>query len=205
MFLSKGDFAVHYTKITGDKIKDFNHMQGTAFTNTSLTAESLPSLVELEFQPISAIYRQSNLIINVAFTLFLVTLLFVIQQQNIWPLSNDVADLFNWLMLVLFMLGGFNTLYAAFADKQKFYALRQQDLSYRSGLLFRKTVSQPMLRIQHVELKRGPIDRKVGLAKLQVFSAGGAMHTFEIPGLPLASAESIRQFILDHKDVNRHG
>ena len=205
LFLSKAGFAVHYTKITGNKIKDFNHMQGTAFTNTSLTAESLPRLVELEFQPISAIYRQTNLTINVAFTLFLVTLLFVIQQQNIWPLSNDVADLFNWLMLVLFMFGGFNTLYAAFADKQKFYALRQQDLSYRSGLLFRKTVSQPMLRIQHVELKRGPIDRKVGLAKLQVFSAGGAMHTFEIPGLPLASAESIRQFILDHKDVNRHG
>ncbi len=180
-------------------------MQGTAFTNTSITSESLPRIAELEFQPISSIYRQTNLYINVVFTLFLVTLLFVIQWQKLWPLSNDITDLFNGLMLAILILGGLSTVYTLFADKQKFYALRQQDLSYRSGLLFRKTVSQPMLRIQHVELKRGPIDRKVGLAKLQVFSAGGAMHTFEIPGLPLASAESIRQFILDHKDVNRHG
>jgi membrane protein YdbS with pleckstrin-like domain len=95
--------------------------------------------------------------------------------------------------------------YTILSDKRKFYSLREQDLSYRSGLIFRKTVSQPMLRIQHVELKRGPIDRKVGLAKLQVFSAGGALHTFEIPGLPLETAENIRQFILDHKDVNHHG
>lgn len=181
------------------------NMQGTVFTNTPITGDSLPRLNELEFQPISAIYRQTNLNINVVFTLLLVALLLVIQWQTIWPLSSDIADLFNGLMLGIMIVGGLNTAYAAFADKQKFYAIRQQDLSYHSGLLFRKTVSQPMLRIQHVELKRGPIDRKVGLAKLQVFSAGGAMHTFEIPGLPLASAESIRQFILDHKDVNRHG
>ena len=89
-----------------------------------------------------------------------------------------------------------------FADPLIKYALREQDLSLQSGLVFRSLSCQPILRVQHVELKRGPIDRKVGLAKLQVFSAGGALHTFEIPGLPIEDAESIRQFIISHKDAN---
>ena len=66
-------------------------------------------------------------------------------------------------------------------------------------------MSQPITRIQHIELKRGPIERKVGLARLQVFSAGGEMHTFEIPGLPLETAQQLRQFILQHKDMVKHG
>jgi membrane protein YdbS with pleckstrin-like domain len=68
--------------------------------------------------------------------------------------------------------------------------------------VFRGLSCQPILRVQHVEVKRGPFDRWAGLAKLQVFSAGGEMHTFEIPGLPLERAQRIRQYILDHKDVS---
>jgi len=74
-----------------------------------------------------------------------------------------------------------------------------------SGLIFKKTVTQPILRIQHIELKQGPIDRKLKLANIQAFSAGGATHTFEIPGLEIKKAEALRQFVLDHKDMNNHG
>lgn len=92
-----------------------------------------------------------------------------------------------------------------FSAKHKHFALREQDLSYASGLIFKKVVTQPILRIQHIELKRGPVARKIGLASLQVFSAGGSLHTFEIPGLPLKTAEAIRHFILQHKDINAIG
>ena len=61
------------------------------------------------------------------------------------------------------------------------------------------------MRIQHIEIERGPLERSAGLATLQVFSAGGAHHTFEIPGLTYEKAIELRQFILNHKDVSQNG
>ena len=100
--------------------------------------------------------------------------------------------------------GGFGLLSSAYgilADKNKGYAIREHDFSYRSGVIFQSVVSQPILRIQHVELKHGPIDRHFGLASLEIFSAGGAMHTFAIPGLPEEKAREIRSYVLTHSDI----
>jgi membrane protein YdbS with pleckstrin-like domain len=102
------------------------------------------------------------------------------------------------------LLGFAITVYCKLADPLKTYALREHDLSYSAGLIFKKTITQPILRIQHIELKRGPIERKVGLATLQVFSAGGALDTFEIPGLPLNEAQKLREFILRYKGSTQH-
>jgi len=181
-------------------------MQGTAdFSNTLVPSKNLPQLEQLNFEPLAHAYGISNRCISIFSTLIIIAVLLIAQLQSFNTLSADTSDVVSNLMLGVGLIGFINTIYISLSDKRKFYSLREQDLSYQSGLIFSKTVSQPILRIQHVELKRGPIDRKIGLAKLQVFSAGGAMHTFEIPGLPIEKAESIRQFILDHRDVNHHG
>ena len=181
-------------------------MHGIAnFSNTAIQSQDLPQLQQLNFERLSPKYTQSNRYINLFSTAIIMSILYIVQLQNFIPLPAEANDVLMLIIWGVALLGFMSTIYNAIADKRKFYALRNQDLNYKSGVIFCKTVSQPMLRIQHVELKRGPIDRKIGLAKLQVFSAGGALHTFEIPGLPLATAESIRQFILDHKDVNHHG
>jgi membrane protein YdbS with pleckstrin-like domain len=183
-----------------------NTMQGTAnFSNSVLPSEDLPHLTKLSFEHLSPLYAKSNRYISLFSTLFIISVLFIALLQRFIPLSTTANNVVSFFIGATALVGFISTFFTIVADKRKFYALREQDLSYKSGVVFRKTVSQPMLRIQHVELKRGPIDRKIGLATLQVFSAGGAMHTFEIPGLPLEKAESIRQFILDHKDVNHHG
>jgi membrane protein YdbS with pleckstrin-like domain len=181
-------------------------MQGTAnFTNTVISSKELPQLEQLNFEALSPAYTKSNRYICLFSTLVILSILFIIQLQSFFTLPISASNGVVFFISAVTLFGFINFIYIKLADKRKSYALREQDLSYRNGVVFRKTVSQPMLRIQHVELKRGPIDRKIGLAKLQVFSAGGAMHTFEIPGLPLEKAETIRQFILDHKDVNHHG
>jgi membrane protein YdbS with pleckstrin-like domain len=175
------------------------------FSNTSVPSIDLPQLEQLNFETLSPRYAQSNRYIDIFTTAFLMSILFIVQLQSLIPISAEVNDILIYIIWAIASVGLLSTVYTIISDKRKFYSLREQDLNYTSGVIFCKTVSQPMLRIQHVELKRGPIDRKIGLAKLQVFSAGGSMHTFEIPGLPLDTAESIRQFILDHKDVNQHG
>ncbi len=179
--------------------------QQPLFSNQALLITDIPSIEKLEHQPLEAIYARVNRIINFSITLFFVMIALLVKYQSFIEVGIGTKEM---ILNTVWGISAFTLLlsfYKSLADIRKFYALRQQDISFTSGVIFKKTVSQPILRIQHVELKRGPIERKIGLATLQVFSAGGAMHTFEIPGLKLDDAESIRQFILSHKDANHHG
>jgi len=175
------------------------------FSNHNIPHTVLPHIQQLSFEPLSPRFRQTNFVMNLIFLSFVVTVLAFVYFQKIFELPKGVYDITMVVAPILLCITVIKLLYQLMADSRKFYSLREQDLSYSSGLIFKKTVTQPILRIQHIELKQGPIDRKVGLAKIQVFSAGGALHTFKIPGLTLNTAESIRQFVLDHKDVNNHG
>jgi membrane protein YdbS with pleckstrin-like domain len=172
------------------------------FSNQPFSDTELPTLKQLTFQSLAPIYLKTNRLVDLFSTMTILLILFIAQQQPLFPLPNHIINILDYVIYAVGSLGLISTLYVALADKKKNFALREQDITYRSGLIFQKSITQPILRIQHVELKRGPIERKVGLASLQVFSAGGAAHTFEIPGLLLENAESIRQFILDHKTIN---
>lgn len=138
---------------------------------------------------------------RLTFWLVIVSVLLIFYWQP-WITLPSLFELY--LPQLQLAAGGFglvNSAYGILADKNKGYAIREHDFSYRSGVIFQSVVSQPILRIQHVELKHGPIDRHFGLANLQIFSAGGAMHTFAIPGLPEEQARKIRSYVLTHSDI----
>ncbi|MEG3768331.1 PH domain-containing protein [Alteromonas sp. 14N.309.X.WAT.G.H12] len=176
-------------------------MSDEVFSNKTVSPQTLPDLAELAFAPISAAYGKVNLGIVVTITTVLLLIALGVRFQPFTVLPAPLFAVSYYGLMVIPIMGTLLAVYQWFADKQIKYALREQDLSLTQGLIFRRLVSQPILRIQHIELKRGPLDRLAGLAKLQVFSAGGAGHTFEIPGLPIAQAQKIRQFILAHKDI----
>ncbi len=172
------------------------------FTNEAVNIDKLPTLANLQQQPISPRYATANRYINLLSILVLSCIGLFLQYQTFFSVAQSSLDLMLILSLAIAALGFLLTAYQSKADQYKFYALREQDISYSSGLIFKKTVCQPLLRVQHVELKRGPIDRKIGLGKLQVFSAGGAMYTFAIPGLELKDAQRLRNFILNDTSIN---
>lgn len=197
------------TELNGINSDTIEAQSPLTFTNASINSLPTPSISQLSHTAIAKSYTQANRYLRLTITLVFVTVLSTVwwlaPLQYFFPISADLKFILVIIIFGIAIWGGLSTLFGSLADKRKFYALREHDISYKSGVIFTKMVSQPILRIQHVELSRGPIDRKIGLAKLQVFSAGGALHTFEIPGLPIDEAQKIRQFILDNKDTNRHG
>jgi membrane protein YdbS with pleckstrin-like domain len=85
------------------------------------------------------------------------------------------------------------------------YAVRTQDVHYRSGIIWRGETSLPFNRIQHVEITRDILDRFFGLSKLKFFAAGGGSADLTIPALKEDEAIKLRAFILekvgaDHND-----
>ena len=77
------------------------------------------------------------------------------------------------------------------------YVLRDKDILFRKGVVWRSVTAIPFNRIQHVETSNTPFDRKFGLATLQLFTAGGASGDLKIDGLGKDTAEKLRVFILE--------
>lgn len=75
------------------------------------------------------------------------------------------------------------------------YATRENDVLFRSGLLFRSISVMPYGRVQDVEIEEGPIARRFGLSTVTLKSAGGFDSNIAIPGLEKAESERIRDLV----------
>lgn len=158
-------------------------------------------LKDLALADISPRYRKINMITGLLTGVIFLSLVLFLQFFASIKLPNELISLAPAAYGLILFFTAWNIVYHYFADPLIKYAAREHDLNFQSGLIFRSLVSQPILRIQHIEIKRGPLERRFDLATLQVFSAGGASYTFNIPGLEYEKAISLRQFILDHKDL----
>lgn len=170
------------------------------FTNTQVRLKDA-STQDIEYLPVSPKFRNLNLAINLFILAILLTAICIFELEFIFAIPDSWRSFLPISYVILITLCVLSTIYHYFADKKLGYALREYDIHYKSGLIFKSYVSQPILRIQHVEIKRGPLERQNGLASLQLFSAGGASYTFSIPGLTIETASSLRQFLLDHSDI----
>ena len=54
----------------------------------------------------------------------------------------------------------------------------------------------PYNRVQHVALHEGFVSRIFGLAKVEIFTAGGSSSDLEIPGIEKEEAENIKQLLM---------
>jgi membrane protein YdbS with pleckstrin-like domain len=79
---------------------------------------------------------------------------------------------------------------------KKGFAFRQHDVLYTYGVIATKTIIIPYNRIQHVSLHEGLLSRYFGLAKIEIFTAGGSSSDIEIPGIVKNEAESIKQLLM---------
>ena len=71
------------------------------------------------------------------------------------------------------------------------YAERDDDLLVRKGIMFRSLVVVPYGRMQYVDVQAGPLDRKLGIAQVQLHTAAAATDA-TIPGLLPEEAERLR-------------
>ncbi len=76
------------------------------------------------------------------------------------------------------------------------YAVRAHDLLLVRGVLFRRVTSIPLDRIQHVDLRQGPLARMMGLQEVVVTTAAALGADGTIPGLDTAVAEALRDELI---------
>lgn len=75
------------------------------------------------------------------------------------------------------------------------YREEEDELHIRNGLLVRVQTAVPFARVQHIDLAQGPIERRYGLARLILHTAGTRGASIPLPGLAREEAEAMRDRI----------
>jgi membrane protein YdbS with pleckstrin-like domain len=101
----------------------------------------------------------------------------------------------SWLVVVVLVLGlaavGWGWVVVGRTVRSWGYAERAEDLLVTSGVLNRQLVVVPYGRMQFVDVTAGPLDRRFGLATVQLHTAAAATDA-QIPGLVPAEAARLR-------------
>ena len=164
-----------------------------SFTNLQVDLADLPMAQAIVFEPLERRHILTQTALIGGFVLILAAVATVVTFMLL-PESWRPA------LLALLLLPALPLL-TYLSCNRRGYALREQDIALRKGIFWQRQVIQPLVRIQHIELARGPIDKRLELAGLRIFSAGTGTETMTIPGLNLATAQSIRSRLLDAQDL----
>lgn len=163
------------------------------FTNETIDTSKLPKFEEISFASLHSNYSKVVLI-NVGLIigiLILVPVLALIIEPDLFPGRA-------WLILGI-VIAIFSVLIAVFSIiglRKKRFAFRDHDVLFRYGIIATNTIVIPYNRVQHVALHEGLVSRYFGLAKIEIFTAGGSSSDIEIPGIEKEQAENIKQLLM---------
>ncbi|MDG2525134.1 PH domain-containing protein [Stenotrophomonas sp. HITSZ_GD] len=100
-----------------------------------------------------------------------------------WPASAGVVAVVAVLLAAL-----------AYRRRRRVrWLLDAQGLAVRRGGLWQSETRVPASRVQHLDLRRGPLERMLGLSTLVVHTAGSRFGAVSIAGLAAADAERLRE------------
>jgi uncharacterized protein len=83
------------------------------------------------------------------------------------------------------------------------WMLDDDGLRVRRGRYWRREILVPRARVQHLDVERGPIERRYGLATLIVHTAGTRMQALRQPGFDEATAARLRDALVpQHREMD---
>ena len=149
-----------------------------------------------------ALWSSANLGVLILLTVVLSALARPIRVGPPW--SRYIAEAFMALLVTVFLVSAFFTfLQQSLNYKLRWYVVTDRCLRVRSGILNVHEITTTFANIQEVRLSAGPLQKVLGLADVEVHSAGGGSgkrssggHVARFEGVD--NAKEIRDFILAH-------
>ena len=161
------------------------------FTNETIDTTQLPKFEEVAFTVLHPNYWKVTLIMLTVFFLVVgigVGFIVYFSEEFYFSILELSIVYVVFILLVLF--------FSRISFKKKGFAFRTHDVLYRQGIIATNTLVIPYNRVQHVALHEGFISRFFGLAKIEIFTAGGNSSDIEIPGIAKEQAENIKQLLM---------
>lgn len=177
------------------------------FENAEIAAEDLPRAADVEWLPMDRKFLRRLLtqagiaLVSLVVGIGGLNLVFAIAFAG-----EDVQVSLGFLWLLVPLLGIPLIVWPVISVPRMGYTVRDRDILYKSGVFWQTVTVVPFNRIQHVEKSSTPLDRRFGVATLQLFTAGGSGGDLKIHGLSARIAERLRSFIIERvgSSIERH-
>ena len=161
------------------------------FTNNTIDINQLPRFETVAFQKLQPAYWKVVLI-NQIIGFLILAIAIGVGTYLIEELSSAVPYIWAGFASVLIS----TILISRIAFIKKGFAFREHDVLFKNGIIATNTIIIPYNRVQHVALHEGWLSRYFGLAKVEIFTAGGSSSDIEIPGIEKEQAEKIKQLLM---------
>lgn len=113
--------------------------------------------------------------------------------------AMGLTEKLGWGLLAVLLLAVLGALIGARLRHQR-WKLDAEGLWLRQGRLWWKETRVPISRVQHVDLKHGPLERRAALATLVVHTAAIHLSGVTVRGIPEADAEWLRDTLARQLD-----
>ncbi|WP_341221315.1 PH domain-containing protein [Polaribacter atrinae] len=153
---------------------------------------NLPNITEITFKPINKNYLKVILLNSLLLFGAILMGIFIANHYNFLEAISPYVYLVYIAFIIVLII---TILLLYFGFKKRKYAVREKDISYKSGLFFKKITTVPFSRVQHIEVDESPLSRFFKLASLSVFTAGDISDDLDIKGITKKEAIEIKEFI----------
>ena len=150
-----------------------------------------PPAVPEDLQPVEPGYRRSLMLQALVFWIFPLVGAIVLDRALL--ADSRAAGLVP--LIVGFLAFGAVVLGPGRIYRRLGYALDERLLRIVRGWLFHVDTVVPFVRVQHIDVTRGPFDKLFGTASLVVHTAGTHNSVVTLPGLAPERASAIRDLI----------
>lgn len=163
-------------------------------TNKQLISADIDRVENLSYTPLEKTYLKVLMVKTIFSYLLLMGLaLFLLLAENFSGRYITMVCI-EGVLLVAFIINLF-LLPKAFAKKG--FAIREHDITYRSGLLFPSVITLPFCKIQQVSISQNPLTRMCGLYEIDIVNGAQLLSETSIPGLTEEKANEIKAFIIE--------
>ena len=142
-------------------------------SNHQIDADTIDRIDELRYEPVSPKYKSVQT----------ASAAIVFADTPWWCVAAEA------LIVVSFII---NLAILRKAYRFKGYALREHDITYRSGVIFPKITTVPFSRIQQVGISQNPVSKFFGLCAVDVVNGAQGLSSLVIHGLTQEKADRIK-------------
>lgn len=163
-------------------------------SNKQINLEDTDRIDQLNYEPLEPKY------IKVQFISTILTYLILLALPFFFLLTEDFnyqTELMIITECVILLAGVINLWFLPKAYAYKGFAIREHDITYRSGIIFPSTVTIPFCKIQQVSIQQNPIGRIFKLYSVDIVNGAQLLAETNIPGLTEERANKIKTLLVE--------
>ena len=157
-------------------------------SNRQINSETTDCIDELHYEPVSPKFRSVQYItatITYAVSAALALLLLLADTPR-WCIAVESVIIVSFIVNLIILRNAY---------RFKGYALREHDITYRSGVIFPITTTVSFSKIQQISVSQNPVPKSFGLCAINIVNGAQGLSSLTINGLTREKAEGIKNVI----------